>query len=973
MARAARGLLAADFAVYWRHGVRTAVAPLLVTLAAKAHKMWATAGDAAPWRKAVWALAAAGADLAVFAAAALIFAILLALGRGRGRSAAIVAVHGIALALLIVAAGDYGFWKSTGSALDASLIGYFFNHFSMIRGVLASEVRPATIIGFAALPVLAVWPLFAQRDRQALRARPGTFGPMDRRDWRNVAATLIAMPAGWAIAHLPAIEGAAQFQRLNVHLTLAWDGWRAFADRHRAASQVPDGLPMRGLTVGPQDPAKKRNLLVVVLESHRARSTTPYNPALATTPFMAELASQGARVDRAYTLVPHTTKALIPIFCGAPPKLTPEYEEADHGGLSVACLPKILRDHGYATLFATPAEGSFELNRTLAEQMGFAEIVSREDFRSGALGEHANSFAENNYFGFEDRVLVKPLLDWIGRQKGPWFAGVLTLTAHHPYAVPPSWQKRNFGATGQEEDYLNTLAYTDDVLRQLWQGLVAAGADRNTELVVVGDHGEGFGEHSLFQHDEVTFEEGLRVPLVLVGPDVPAGSVISGLRQNVDIAPTVLQLLGMPVQDSDLPGASLLQTKGHDKLFFAAWPNEKAVGAISGQLKVVDYFGKRTPAAYDLAADPSELHDIYAQPAVKKAADPLRTQALAFRQQTNSAYAAQIARRSDVFVSKLPKKLAHGCDIAFGNGARLLGWQLERDKVRAGDAIWLTTLWHAQRPPGPGWELFTHMNGPESHFTRFDHVAVEGAYPVAQWQQGDYVVDRVRLTWSHMVPSGSYDVTMGLYNPTAGGDRATPSGRGLLVDREGRVVVARIEVDNPARPLASVKTGRSAIPPDKQAMVTDGPPAFAPTLDAIFGGAARVLKAELPSQPAVPGSDVTFRWWFAAVKPLPRYADLFVHIKGPGGRHLNVSHPTVGGSYLPDAWQPNEVIEDVHAFTLPADWPAGPTKVWMGFWDRNAPSDPNDPGAGRLAIETKTLTVDSERKVLVGSFEVKGK
>ena len=966
----ARALAAEPLHVHATTVALSALPLWVLTVGCKAHKI-AVSPEKLGWAKVVGLSAAvAMSDLGFCAAWIAVWAVLLALTGAKWlRNWAHPLLTWV---VLLLSAGDHGFWISTGQLLDWNLIAYFFKHFEMIRPVLASEVRPLTVIAFVSLPVLAAWPLLLKGLRRRAHAgQIGRFTQVNRRQLRNTLVLLLGLAAVAPVVRTLPMPGALQPLARSEHYEVGKAAILAIFAREPTLDQLDGSKRMPQVAIGAQDPLKRHNVLLVVLESTRALATTPYAPGLATTPFLQELATKGTLVRHAFTLVPHTTKALVPIFCGVPPKLTPEYEEADHNGNPVTCLPKHLADKGYATIFMTPAEGSFELNRTLAEQAGFGKVLAREDFRRPDWQHHSKTFEENNYFGFEDRILIEPALQWVDAQKGPWMLAMLTLTAHHPYAVPKSWQRKNFGTPGQLDDYHNTVAYADDMLRQLWQGLVLRGHDKDTLLVVIGDHGEGFGEHGIYQHDEITYDEGLRVPLVVVGPGVPAGKSVDGLWQNLDVVPTLLDLLGISWDPQALPGRSVFSGKPHSKLQFSAWPRDKSVAVRTLTHKFIDFYDKRSREAFDLASDPSETKNIYELPKIKAQADAALTAARAWKQDVNTAYALQGKLRLDQFVNRLRPKIAHNCDIALDNGVRLVGWQLERDAVRAGDAIWLTTVWYVDRAPGKGWEIFAHMLGPENHFGRFDHVAVEGAYPVAQWQAGQYIVDRTRLAWSHVVPSGNYDVVMGLWNPDDGNRRAEPSGVGRLLDRENRIVVAQVEVDNPARPKASVKQGRSAIPADQQKMVTDGPAPFAPRTDVLFGAAARLIKMELPAAPAKPGTDVTLHWWFEAKVPLPRFTDLFVHLKGPTGQHLNVSHGTVGGNYLPDAWQKGEVIEDVHAFTLPADWAPGKTEVLMGFWDRNAKTVPGDPASGRLPIVAKQVAVDAELRAHVGSFEVK--
>ena len=966
---ALRALLAEPLRLHARWVASTAVPLWVITVAGKAHKIAVSPDKLSLVQVAGYTATVAISDLGFCVAWTATWAMLLTLGRQRWMRVALLPV--VTWLALLLTGGDHGFWISTGQLLDWHLIAYFFTHYEMIRPILANEVRPLTITAFAALPLLATWPLWSRRRRARMRATEmGQFTQLDRRMLRHGALALVVLGIATPLARLVPLPGALQPLARNIHSEVSLAALTALTAREPDADKLDASKRMPPVVLGEQDPKRRFNVLLVILESTRASATTPYAPTLATTPFLQELASKGTLVRNAFTLVPHTTKALVPILCGVPPKLTPEYEEADHGGIPVSCLAKHLGGKGYTSLFLTPAEGSFELNRTLAEQAGFGKVLAREDFRRPPWQQHAKNFEENNYFGFEDRIVIAPALQWVAAQKGPWLLTLLTLTAHHPYAVPKSWTRKSFGQTGLLEEYLNTVSYSDDMLRQLWQGLAAQGRDKDTLLVVIGDHGEGFGEHGVYQHDEITYDEGLRVPLLVVGPGVPDGKVVEGLWQNTDVLPTVLDVLGIPLRAGQMPGRSVLSGQPHQQLVFSAWPRDKSVAVRTLTHKFIDFYDKRGREAFELASDPSETKNIYALPSIKAQADAALTAAKAWKQDVNTAYALQGKRRLDQFVTRLRPTVANTCDIALDNGLRLVGWQLERDKVRAGDAIWLTTLWYVDRSPGPGWEIFAHMLGPENQFGRFDHVAVEGAYPVWQWQAGQYVVDRTRLAWSHLVPSGNYDVVMGLWNPADSSQRAAPSGTGRLLDREHRIVVAQIEVENPARPKSTVKLGRAAIPLEKQALVQDGPPKFQREFEVLFGGATRLIKAELPKAPSKPSSDVTLHWWFEAKAPLPRFTDLFVHIKSPTGQHLNVSHPTVGGSYLPDAWQKGEVIEDVHAFTLPADWAPGTTTVMIGFWDRNAPTDPKDPASGRLPIVAPTIKIDVERRAHVGTFEV---
>ena len=372
----------------------------------------------------------------------------------------------------------------------------------------------------------------------------------------------------------------------------------------------PPPFDATALRLVPTARAVRRNVVVVVLESVRASATTPYAPALPTTPFLAGLAARGALVERMYAEVPYTNKALVSLFAGIPPSPEPNLVEAEAvpGGLPARGLPSLLGEHGYRTAFFTPATLEFERKDVILENLGFAEAYGDGDFPTAG-------FAEIGYFGYEDRSVLGRTLDWMAQAQAagdPFFVGLLTLTSHHPYEVPPSFPRAALGPEeGGLNDYLNAIRYTDDFLRAFVEGMEARGLLEETVLVVVGDHGEAFGEHGARTHDTI-WDEVLRVPAVVVAPGrVAPGSRIEGPRTSGDLVPTVADLLGFRLEGGRLPGQSLLQPVASDRRLYHSTKNGRVAQVLTtGRWKFV-YWGRHRPMqVFDLADDPGEVHDL---------------------------------------------------------------------------------------------------------------------------------------------------------------------------------------------------------------------------------------------------------------------------------------------------------------------------------------------------------------------------
>ena len=122
---------------------------------------------------------------------------------------------------------------------------------------------------------------------------------------------------------------------------------------------------------------ERRNVVLVHLESIRARSVTPYNKKLKTTPFLDELAKKSLLVERAYTIIPNSLKASISVNCGIEPPLYPG-PEFEPGGIPSPCLASLLKEEGYNTVFFQSATQKFMYFGDQAKNLGYKEYYPVE-------------------------------------------------------------------------------------------------------------------------------------------------------------------------------------------------------------------------------------------------------------------------------------------------------------------------------------------------------------------------------------------------------------------------------------------------------------------------------------------------------------------------------------------------------------------------------------------------------------------
>lgn len=497
---------------------------------------------------------------------------------------------GFALTLCLACAADLAFFQSTGTRADWEVLIYALRDLPRALPVAASEMSPARWGLLGLLCAVALVPA-------AMRApQRGLWG------WRALWVVLLLLCAD----EVPVPKG--RYTRLSRDMrdpllnTLGLDA----IDRYYDQPLPPPPERFLPLEVGPAPAAagiRPPNIVIVVLESVNAQSTTPYTFFLQTTPVLDRLAREGLLVDDMTAVLPHTTKGLVSVICGQWPYPTTEVFEARPDGLISPCLPTLLREAGYRSAFFQTARGDFEDRVGLTHNMGFDRFLPLK------VIEH-QGWDKNNYFGVDDLGMIGPGVAWAASAPElPFLSVYLTLASHHEYKTPAHWGKGLFKPyRGTRGRYLNGVNYGDHVLGELIAAHEAAGLLDNTVFVIIGDHGEGVGEHGRWQHDLVIYEEGLRIPAVLWGPSVLSRTgVIEGARQQIDVLPTVLELAGLEVTAGATVGSSLLHPVDADRrLYHTCFRPGRCSADRVGQDKFIELYRDGSPKRFDLAADPGE-------------------------------------------------------------------------------------------------------------------------------------------------------------------------------------------------------------------------------------------------------------------------------------------------------------------------------------------------------------------------------
>lgn len=552
-------------------------------------------------------------DLLALLTLGFTYALLSDRASGWKRTLCLAVLHALAPLLILLPIFEVSLIHTMGSPLDWSLLTYSIRHLGELAPVLSSEIGPAEV-GMLLFPFLVTLLPFLivhlPRVRRWMNAAPSA--PVPRQAWRMAVVTL-PLAALFLVPPPVALP--------PTHRTISYVGMmRSMLEEDTwlpddlDALDAPASLPFdtKNLRFVSTDSVRRLNVVVLLLESFRSRSVTPYNPELATTPFLDALAQRSLLVENLYGVVSYTNKSLAPILAGVYPELSLNIVEGEPDALPTTGLPALLKPFGYRSAFFTPATMSFENKDQILNNLGFDE-----SFGDAAFAK--DGFHKTNYFGYEDRVMLEPSLAWVDKVTAsdtPFFLSYLTLTAHHDYQTPPTFEKQRFDAYDPElNDYLNALLYTDFFLQDLFESFEQRGLIDSTVFILLGDHGEAFGEHGQTLHGEVIWDEAVHVPALIYNPVLfPEGGRISGNRSHIDVMPTVADALGYRIEGGVVPGISLLQGVGDDRIVYhSTRDGNEAIALRQGSLKFF-YYNRRQPMqVFDIRNDPFERHDIAAQ------------------------------------------------------------------------------------------------------------------------------------------------------------------------------------------------------------------------------------------------------------------------------------------------------------------------------------------------------------------------
>jgi choline-sulfatase len=503
-----------------------------------------------------------------------------------------------------------------------------------------------------------------------------------------------------------------------------------------------DGLSVVDLrsdgAYGPAVPGLPRpNFVLFVVDALRPDHLGVHGYSRPTSPRIDAMAARGVVFEQAIAQSSRTLYSLPSMLTGMYPSEIPYGEETYYRavGPDAHTFVEALRDEGYRTV-AVMGTDYFKQLPSLFQ--GFEAVV------------HASRYKADRGFAVREAI---GHLERFAAEATPFVLWVHQYNVHAPYL--DGRHPSRFGA-GRVDMYDTEVALADEQLGLLDDAIARLGLDDSTVLVVASDHGEAFGEHGKLEHSHTLYEEEIRSVLLWRVPgvtprrvDVPVGLL--------DVAPTVLNLAGVPVR-RPVSGRSLLPLMTANRpdpawrsrpIFSEYMPDgiytvdKKAIR--QGSFKLLWWPRDDRWQLFDLASDPGERRDLSEERS--EVAGGLRQ---TLRTWVAHASRPELSRQAIVernLLEEVPP-MTERLDADYGGRFTLLGYHLPHARHAPGETLELSLFFRAERAMEESY--FFQMSivderGQQRRALMANHWPLHARYFTSEWKPGQILRDPVKV------------------------------------------------------------------------------------------------------------------------------------------------------------------------------------------------------------------------------------
>ena len=416
------------------------------------------------------------------------------------------------------------------------------------------------------------------------------------------------------------------------------------------------------------------NLIVFQSDNHNRDLLGCYGHPIVRTPNLDRIARDGVRFVNAYCASPLCCPSRASFATGRYPHQTGWWDNCLVYDGSLPSWARRVREGGgtavsVGKLHFRSTEDDNGFDRELAPMhivggVGGLTMLLRWSEDEPVQSNQSRMYVEESCVGSSDyqdydREITRLAVEWLegeaAEAKRPWVLYVSYTSAHPPFSVPqrlwdmyppeamplpvafrdgerpehPAYahvrQVKGIEPFGPEQasmlqrvaaGYFGLVTHLDEQIGQVMDAAERLGLLDSTRLLYTSDHGESYGNHGLFGKCQL-LETAAAVPLLMSGPGVPKGTVVEAPVSQIDLFPTILESLDLPVrpEDTELPGRSLWPEVAGGQSSRSVFGEYHASCSRTGSFflrrgndKLIYHVGMPRQL-FDLASDPHELDD----------------------------------------------------------------------------------------------------------------------------------------------------------------------------------------------------------------------------------------------------------------------------------------------------------------------------------------------------------------------------
>lgn len=314
---------------------------------------------------------------------------------------------------------------------------------------------------------------------------------------------------------------------------------------------IDDSYPIKRASLK-DDNKTKYNVIIVLLESFSSRFVDSFNEniGLGVTSNLDYMANNGIKFTNFYANGQRSIAGITALFTGLISTNSSRFLGRGYESSNLSYLGNIAKDNGYSTLSMQSSKRHSYRVDSISSLAGFDQYYGAEDMKRNQHNEDINKHPR---FGTWDGDMFNLYFEKINSLKEPFLTFTFTATTHLPYILPnkkyKKYQEHNKkGTTGM----LNTMYYTDDMIGDFMTKARKTAWFKNTIFIFTADHTAGiynttqrknfFNKYG--KKIPLRMQERQKIPLIIYAPYIFKKSINKTLSSQVDIMPTIIDILG---------------------------------------------------------------------------------------------------------------------------------------------------------------------------------------------------------------------------------------------------------------------------------------------------------------------------------------------------------------------------------------------------------------------------------------------